>query len=62
MLVAAFPDEFEIGPRCTHYHCKTTALRIERQYGIYNSHENDKEKDDNEEHQSDEDFINNSDS
>ena len=50
MLVAAFPDEFEIGPRCTHYHCKTTALRIERQYGIYNNHEDDKERDDNEEH------------
>jgi hypothetical protein len=36
MLVKALPDEFFIGPKCTHYHCKTTAQKIERQYGIYN--------------------------
>lgn len=32
------------------------------QYGIYNKNEDDKERDDNEEHQSDEDFIKHSDS
>lgn len=39
-----YPDEYFVGTKCSHYHCKTTAKEIEEEYGIFNPSDSDGEE------------------
>ncbi len=43
-LVDNYPDEYFVGTKCSHYHCKTTAKEIEEEYGIFNPSDSDAEE------------------